>query len=69
MDFTEAVSKPLGEQASPYVVPARLGYSGAREILLSGFESREMYKAYVTWLESGEAHVAFGDWADEKGML
>lgn len=61
--------KPLGDQERPSVVSEGPNWQagGAREILLSGFASREMHKAYVAWLESGDAHEAFGKWADEKG--
>jgi hypothetical protein len=32
-----------------------------------GFATREMFEAYRVWLESGAAHEAFGDWADNSG--
>ena len=61
-------TRPLGEQKRPVVTSAYAKPGGAREILLGGFESREMHKAYEAWIESGEAHAAFGTWADEQGI-
>lgn len=61
-------SKPLGEQPRPEVIAGYAKPGGEREILLGRFASREMHKAYEAWLESGEAHVAFGRWAYEQGL-
>lgn len=62
-------NKPLGEQERPVASEENvvLGNRVLRRVVISGFESREMAKAYLAWLESGEAHAAFGNWFDAQG--
>jgi len=70
-DSGSGSTRPLGEQDRPVVAHADgtvIDGHYVRQIILAGFESRAMHKAYERWLDSGDAHAAFGDWADTQGF-
>lgn len=56
---------PLGEQPVPV---SALRYEQGRHLVVTEFPSYPMAEAYFRWLASGDAHEAFGTWADGKGL-
>jgi hypothetical protein len=43
--------------------PGISAWTAAQRITL-GFDTREMFEAYLAWLGSGAAHEDFSDWAN-----
>jgi hypothetical protein len=63
--------RPIAEQERPNRVSEGIA-DGHRFVMISGFPSRAMAKAYYAWLstEDGWAamHEAFGAWCDVNGV-
>lgn len=54
---------PMGDRSRPRVLATRSNWPGA---VLDFGQDSEMAEAYLAWMESGQAHDAFGAWYDSQ---